>query len=34
VADCTQSGVGDGARLQQWTWATNNDCQQFRLEAL
>ncbi|WP_375760875.1 RICIN domain-containing protein [Corallococcus exercitus] len=32
VTGC-QQGSGDGTLLQQWTWS-NNDCQQFRLEAL
>nr|WP_254330383.1 RICIN domain-containing protein [Corallococcus exiguus] len=32
VTGCLQ-GSGDGTLLQQWTWS-NNDCQQFRLEAL
>lgn len=31
VTGC-QAGSGDGTLLQQWTWS-NNDCQQFRLEA-
>ncbi|MFP2926535.1 glycosyl hydrolase family 18 protein [Pyxidicoccus sp. 3LG] len=31
VLNCWSSG--DGTILQQWTWS-NNDCQQFRLEAL
>ncbi|RKI00307.1 RICIN domain-containing protein, partial [Corallococcus sp. AB038B] len=32
VTGC-QQGSGDGTLLQQWTWS-NNDCQQFNLEAL
>ncbi|NRD63080.1 RICIN domain-containing protein [Corallococcus exiguus] len=32
VTGCLQ-GSGDGTLLQQWTWS-NNDCQQFNLEAL
>nr|WP_242588415.1 RICIN domain-containing protein [Corallococcus macrosporus] len=32
VTGCLQ-GSGDGTLLQQWTWS-NNDCQQFRMEAL
>ncbi len=31
VANCWSSG--DGTAVQQWVWS-NNDCQQFRLEAL